>query len=62
MIAPDAVMPLDAAMIAIDAKRQIMTGTLTPLTPLYLAAAKLGPPKKASSPKNKAKATPVAKS
>ena len=38
-------MPLDAAMIAIDAKRQIMTGTLTPLTPLYLAAAKLGPKK-----------------
>jgi len=62
VIAPDAVMPLDAAMIAIDAKRQIMTGTLTPLTPLYLAAAKLGPPKKASSPKNKAKATPAAKS
>ncbi|MGB2492157.1 MAG: tRNA (adenosine(37)-N6)-threonylcarbamoyltransferase complex dimerization subunit type 1 TsaB [Candidatus Puniceispirillum sp.] len=60
VIAPDAVMPLDAAMIAIDAKRQIMTGTLTPLTPLYLAAAKLGPPKKDPADKNKAKATPVA--
>lgn len=61
VIAPDAVMPLDAAMIAIDAKRQIMTGTLTPLTPLYLAAAKLGPPKKEPAGKNKAKATPAAK-
>jgi tRNA threonylcarbamoyladenosine biosynthesis protein TsaB len=60
-IAPDAIIPLDAAMIAIDAKRQIMTGTLTPLTPLYLAVAKLGPRKKASAGKNKAKAIPTAK-
>jgi hypothetical protein len=34
---------------------------LTQLTPLYLAAAKLGPAKKDRVGKNKAKATPAAK-
>jgi hypothetical protein len=39
-------LPLDAAMIAADAAYQIMTDMTPPLAPLYLAAAKLGPPKK----------------
>ena len=45
VIQPAQIAPLDAAMIANDANRHIIAGTLTPLTPLYLAAAKLGPPK-----------------
>ena len=63
VIQPPEVTPLDAAMIAADANRQIisgqtisgqamtgqtisgqaMKGTIRPLSPLYLAAAKLGP-------------------
>jgi tRNA threonylcarbamoyl adenosine modification protein YeaZ len=60
VIQPPEVTPLDAAMIAADANRQIisgqtisgqamtgqaMKGTIRPLSPLYLAAAKLGPKK-----------------
>lgn len=55
VIQPAKIEPLDAAMIAADANRQIMAKTLTPLTPLYLAEAKLGPPKK-----DKAKAVTTA--
>ena len=46
VIQPEMALPLDAAMIAADAAYQIMTDMTPPLAPLYLAAAKLGPPKK----------------
>lgn len=59
LITPATAMPLDAAMIAVDAERQIISGMITPLVPLYLAAAKLGPAKK-SSPKNQHKSIPAA--
>jgi tRNA threonylcarbamoyl adenosine modification protein YeaZ len=49
VIQPAQTVRLDAAMIANDANRHIVSGTLMPLTPLYLAAAKLGP-KKAEKP------------
>lgn len=77
VIQPAQIAPLDAAMIANHANRHIIAGTLSPLTPLYLAAAKLGP-KKAEKPKkdpattdapnkdmpetNKAKGIPAAQS